>query len=145
MASLAGLLRAAGHQVTGSDKNVYPPMSDELRSMGISYSEGYSPKNLDPATDIVVVGNVISRGNEELEAVLERKLNYTSAARVIEDLFIRGRHSIAVAGTHGKTTTTSLLAWVMESGGLNTSFLIGGVAENFGKSLRLTESKYFVS
>jgi UDP-N-acetylmuramate: L-alanyl-gamma-D-glutamyl-meso-diaminopimelate ligase len=144
MASLAGLLRATGHEVTGSDKNVYPPMSDELRSMGISYSEGYSPKNLDPAPDIVVVGNVISRGNEELEAVLERKLNYTSAARVIEELFIRGRHSIAVAGTHGKTTTTSLLAWVMESAGLNPSFLIGGVAENFGKSFRLTDSKYFV-
>jgi UDP-N-acetylmuramate: L-alanyl-gamma-D-glutamyl-meso-diaminopimelate ligase len=144
MASLAGLLRAAGHEVTGSDKNVYPPMSDELRSMGISYSEGYSPKNLDPAPDIVVVGNVISRGNEELEAVLERKLSYTSAARVIEELFIRGHHSIAVAGTHGKTTTTSLLAWVMESAGLNPSFLIGGVAENFGKSFRLTDSKYFV-
>ena len=144
MASLAGLLKAAGHEVTGSDKNVYPPMSDELRSMGIPYSEGYSPKNLDHKPDVVIVGNAISRGNEELEAVLDRKMYYTSAARTIEELFIRGRHSIAVAGTHGKTTTTSLLAWVLESAGLNPSFLIGGVAENFGKSYRLTDSKYFV-
>ena len=144
MASLAGLLKAAGHDVTGSDSNVYPPMSDELRAMGIPYSEGYSPKNLDHNPDVVIVGNAISRGNEELEAVLDRKMYYTSAARTIEDLFIRGRHSIAVAGTHGKTTTTSLLAWVLESAGLNPSFLIGGVAENFGKSFRLTSSKYFV-
>ena len=144
MASLAGLLKAAGHEVTGSDSNVYPPMSDELRSMGVPYSEGYSPKNLDHRPDVVIVGNVISRGNEELEAVLERKLYYTSAARTIEELFIRGRHSIAVAGTHGKTTTTSLLAWVLESAGLDPSFLIGGVAENFARSYRLTDSKYFV-
>ena len=144
MASLAGLLKSAGHEVTGSDSNVYPPMSDELRSMGIPYSEGYSPSNLDHKPDVVIVGNAISRGNEELEAVLERKMYYTSAARTIEELFIRGRHSIAVAGTHGKTTTTSLLAWVLESAGLNPSFLIGGVAENFRKSYRLTDSKYFV-
>ena len=144
MASLAGLLKSAGHDVTGSDRNVYPPMSDELRSMGIPYSEGYSPSNLDHKPDVVIVGNAISRGNEELEAVLERKMYYTSAARTIEELFIRGRHSIAVAGTHGKTTTTSLLAWVLESAGLNPSFLIGGVAENFRKSYRLTDSKYFV-
>jgi UDP-N-acetylmuramate: L-alanyl-gamma-D-glutamyl-meso-diaminopimelate ligase len=144
MASLAGLLRAAGHEVTGSDRNVYPPMSDELRSMGIPYNEGYSPKNLDHNPDVVIVGNAISRGNEELEAVLERKMCYTSAARTIEELFIRGRHSIAVAGTHGKTTTTSLLAWILESAGLNPSFLIGGVAENFRKSYRLTDSKYFI-
>src|SRR4051812_37516276 len=115
MASLAGLLKAQGHEVTGSDRNVYPPMSDELRSMGIPYSEGYSPNNLEHNPDVVVVGNAISRGNEELEAVLDRKMFYTSAARVIEMQFIRGRHSIAVAGTHGKTTTTSLLAWVLES------------------------------
>ena len=144
MASLAGLLKAAGHEVTGSDKNVYPPMSDELREMGIAYAEGYSPSNLDQKPDVVVVGNAISRGNEELEAVLERKMLYTSAARTIEELFIRGRHSIAVAGTHGKTTTTSLLSWILESAGLNPSFLIGGVAENFGKSFRLTDSKFFV-
>src|SRR5881628_522777 len=144
MASLAGLLKAAGHTVTGSDENVYPPMSTELRSMGISYSEGYRPENLPPELDIVVVGNVVSRGNPELEEVLIRKLRYTSAAATIKEEFIWGHHSLAVAGTHGKTTTTSLLAWVMESAGFNPSFLIGGVAENFGSSFRLTDSKYFV-
>jgi UDP-N-acetylmuramate: L-alanyl-gamma-D-glutamyl-meso-diaminopimelate ligase len=144
MASLAGLLKAAGHRVTGSDENVYPPMSTELQSMGIPYKEGYRPENLSPKPDIVVVGNAISRGNAELEAVLTQKLRYTSAAATIKEEFIWGRHSLAVAGTHGKTTTTSLLAWVLESAGLKPSFLIGGVAENFGTSYRLTNSKYFV-
>ena len=144
MASLAGLLKEAGHRVTGSDENVYPPMSDELTEMGIDYAIGYRPENLDPAPDIVVVGNAISRGNPELEAVLERKLYYTSAAVTIKEEFIRGRHSIAVAGTHGKTSTTSLLAWTLECAGKNPSFLIGGVAENFGKSYRLTDSSIFV-
>ena len=144
MASLAGLLKAAGHTVTGSDQNVYPPMSTELQAMGIPYAEGYKPENLEPRPDIVIVGNAISRGNPELEAVLERKLRYTSAAATIKEEFIWGHHSMAVAGTHGKTTTTSLLAWVLESAGLNPSFLIGGVAENFGTSYRLTDSNYFV-
>jgi UDP-N-acetylmuramate: L-alanyl-gamma-D-glutamyl-meso-diaminopimelate ligase len=144
MASLAGLLKAAGHKVTGSDENVYPPMSTNLERMGIAYAQGYKPENLTPSPDIVVVGNVISRGNPELEEVLIRKLRYTSAAATIKEEFIWGRHSLAVAGTHGKTTTTSLLAWVLESAGLNPSFLIGGVAENFGSSYRLTGSRYFV-
>jgi UDP-N-acetylmuramate: L-alanyl-gamma-D-glutamyl-meso-diaminopimelate ligase len=144
MASLAGLLKAAGHTVTGSDQNVYPPMSTELQAMEIPYAEGYKPANLEPRPDIVIVGNAISRGNPELEAVLERKLRYTSAAATIKEEFIWGHHSMAVAGTHGKTTTTSLLAWVLESAGLNPSFLIGGVAENFGTSYRLTDSDYFV-
>ena len=144
MASLAGLLKAAGHKVTGSDENVYPPMSTGLQQMGIAYNQGYRPENLSSKPDIVVVGNAISRGNPELEEVLIRKLRYTSAAATIKEEFIWGRHSLAVAGTHGKTTTTSLLAWALESAGLNPSFLIGGVAENFGTSYRLTESKYFV-
>ena len=144
MGSLAGLLRAAGHHVTGSDENVYPPMSDQLTALGIAYAEGYSPKNLDPVPDVVVVGNAISRGNPELEEVLNRKLYYTSAAVVIKEEFIRGHHSVAVAGTHGKTTTTSLVVWVLEVAGFNPSFLIGGVAENFGISYRLTDSDYFV-
>ncbi|HEX6610066.1 MAG TPA: Mur ligase domain-containing protein, partial [Hyphomicrobiaceae bacterium] len=144
MGSLAGLLRAAGHTVTGSDENVYPPMSDQLRELGIAFREGYAPANLDPVPDVVVVGNAISRGNPELEAVLNRKLHYTSAAVTIKEEFIRGRTSLAVAGTHGKTTTTSLLAWVMECAGFNPSFLIGGVAENFGISYRLTDSRVFV-
>jgi UDP-N-acetylmuramate: L-alanyl-gamma-D-glutamyl-meso-diaminopimelate ligase len=144
MASLAGLLKAAGHTVTGSDQNVYPPMSTELQAMGIAYSQGYKPENLTPSPDVVIVGNAISRGNPELEAVLVQKLRYTSAAATIKEEFIWGHHSMAVAGTHGKTTTTSLLAWVLESAGLNPSFLIGGVAENFGTSFRLTDSNYFV-
>jgi UDP-N-acetylmuramate: L-alanyl-gamma-D-glutamyl-meso-diaminopimelate ligase len=144
MGSLAGLLRAAGHKVTGSDENVYPPMSDQLKQLGIPYHEGYSPGNLEPTPDIVIVGNAISRGNRELESMLNRKLYYTSAAVTIKEEFIRGRISLAVAGTHGKTTTTSLVAWVMECAGFAPSFLIGGVAENFGVSYRLTDSRFFV-
>jgi UDP-N-acetylmuramate: L-alanyl-gamma-D-glutamyl-meso-diaminopimelate ligase len=144
MGSLAGLLRAAGHRVTGSDENVYPPMSTQLRELGIPFAEGYRPGNLDPRPDVVVVGNAISRGNPELEAVLNERIYYTSAAMVLKEEFLRGRYSLAVAGTHGKTTTTSLLAWALESAGLNPSFLIGGVAENFGTSFRLTGSHYFV-
>ena len=144
MASLAGLLRAAGHTVTGSDENVYPPMSTQLRDLGIDYAEGYAPANLDPAPDVVVVGNAISRGNPELEAVLDRRLYYTAAAVVLKDEFLRGRHVVAVAGTHGKTSTTSLAAWLLESAGMNPSFLVGGVVENFGSSFRLTDSEYFV-
>ena len=144
MASLAGLLKSAGHTVTGSDENVYPPMSTGLQEMGIAYAQGYRPENLEPRPDIVIVGNAISRGNPELEAVLIQKLRYTSAAATVKEEFIWGHHSMAVAGTHGKTTTTSLLAWVLESAGFNPSFLIGGVAENFGTSYRLTDSHYFV-
>ncbi len=144
MGSLAGLLRAAGHTVTGSDEGVYPPMSNQLRELGIEWADGYDPDNLTTEPDIVVVGNAISRGNEELEAVLNRKLYYTSAAVVLKERFIRGRHSLAVAGSHGKTTTTSLLVWMLETAGLNPSFLVGGVAENFGTSHRLTDSELFV-
>lgn len=144
MASLAGLLRAAGHRVTGSDADVYPPMSTQLRDLGIDYAEGYTPENLRPVPDIVVVGNAISRGNPELEEVLREKIRYTSAAATIKEEFLRGRRSIAVAGTHGKTTTTSILAWVLEAAGMNPSFLIGGIAENFGASFRLTDSDVFV-
>jgi UDP-N-acetylmuramate: L-alanyl-gamma-D-glutamyl-meso-diaminopimelate ligase len=144
MASLAGLLQAAGHTVTGSDEAVYPPMSDQLRGLGIAYREGYRPENLEPRPDIVIVGNAISRGNAELEFMLNEKLPYTSAAATIKEEFLRGRVSIPVAGTHGKTTTTSLLAWLLECAGINPSFLIGGVAENFGTSFRLTDSSIFV-
>lgn len=144
MGSLAGLLRAAGHRVTGSDENVYPPMSHQLQAQGIAYREGYAPENLEPRPDVVVVGNAISRGNPELEHVLRERMHYTSAAAVLKEEFLRGRHSVAVAGTHGKTTTTSILAWVLEAAGLNPSFLIGGVAENFGVSFRLTDSEFFV-
>ncbi|MDQ3557442.1 MAG: Mur ligase domain-containing protein, partial [Gemmatimonadota bacterium] len=144
MGSLAGLLRSAGHTVTGSDENVYPPMSTQLQELGIPYREGYSPDNLEPRPDIVVVGNAISRGNPELEHVLDERMHYTSAAATLKEEFLRGRHSLAVAGTHGKTSTTSLLAWALECAGLHPSFLIGGVAENFGVSFRLTDSDLFV-
>ena len=144
MASLAGLLRAAGHRVTGSDENVYPPMSTQLKSQGIEYAEGYRAENLEPRPDVVVVGNAISRGNPELEHVLNERLYYTAAAVVIKEEFLRRRRVLAVAGTHGKTTTTSILAWLLEVAGFNPSFLIGGVAENFGTSFRLTDSDIFV-
>ncbi len=143
MASLAGMLKAQGHRVTGSDKAFYPPMSIELIKLGIETSEGFDAKNLDPAPDVVVVGNATSRGNVEIEAALNQKLNYASMSEVVRENFIRGRHSVVCAGTHGKTTTTSILAWVLEVGKLDPSFLIGGVAENFGSSFKVTNSKYF--
>jgi len=144
MGSLAGLLRAKGHTVTGSDEGVYPPMSTLLDDLGIAYAKRFDPANLEPAPDVVVVGNAISRGNEELEAVLDRGLRYVSAAALIRDELLAGKHVLAVAGTHGKTTTTSILAWLLERAGLRPSFLVGGVAENFGASFRLTDSDYFV-
>lgn len=144
MASLAGLLKAQGHRVTGSDENVYPPMSTLLEQLGVTVFQGYRPENLQPPPDLVVVGNALSRGNPEIEAMLNARLTYTSMSQVLKEEFIRGRHSIVITGTHGKTTTTSLVAWLLEVGGLNPSFLIGGIAENFGSSFRLTESQYFV-
>jgi UDP-N-acetylmuramate: L-alanyl-gamma-D-glutamyl-meso-diaminopimelate ligase len=143
MASLAGMLRAKGHEVRGSDQGVYPPMSTMLAELGIPVAEGYRPENLEPAPDMVIVGNAIPRGNPELEHVLDARIPYTSAAATIKEEFIRGRHSVVVAGTHGKTTTTSLVAWALERAGLDPSFLIGGVAENFGSSFRVTASEYF--
>lgn len=144
MASLAGMLVAQGHEVTGSDENVYPPMSLELERLGIPVSHGYSAMNTPGRPDVIVVGNAITRGNPELEFVLNEKMYYTSMAAVLKENFIRGHHSIVVAGTHGKTTTTSLMAWAMERCGANPSFLIGGVAENFNSSFRVTDSPYFV-
>ena len=144
MASLAGMLQARGHHVTGSDQNVYPPMSTMLRDLGINVSQGFRAENLSPTPDCVVVGNAIPRGNPEVEETLKRKLLYRSQAEVVKDEFIRGRHSLAIAGTHGKTTTTSIAAWVMDQGGLDPTFLIGGVAQNFGASFRVTNSDYFI-
>jgi len=144
MASLAGMLQARGHHVTGSDKDVYPPMSTMLQDLGIAVSQGYEREHLTPTPDCVIVGNAIPRGNPEVEETLRRKLRYRSQAEVVKEEFIRGRHSLAVAGTHGKTTTTSIAAWVMDQGGLDPSFLIGGVAQNFGSSFRVTNSDYFI-
>ena len=144
MASLAGMLQARGHRVTGSDENVYPPMSTMLESLKIPVAQGYRAENLDPAPDCVVVGNAIPRGNAEVEQTLNRKLLYRSQAEVVKEEFIRGRRSLVVAGTHGKTTTTSIAAWILERGGLNPTFLVGGMVQNFGVSFRVTESDYFV-
>jgi UDP-N-acetylmuramate: L-alanyl-gamma-D-glutamyl-meso-diaminopimelate ligase len=144
MASLAGMLLARGHGVTGSDQNVYPPMSTQLESLGIQIMSGYRAENTDLDRDVTVVGNTITRGNPELEEILNRKLVYRSQAEVVREEFIRGRHSLVIAGTHGKTTTTSLAAWMCEVGGLEPSFLVGGVVQNFGKSFRVAESEYFV-
>jgi len=144
MASLAGMLRAQGHRVTGSDMAAYPPMSDQLREMGIVIMEPYAAGNLEPRPDLVVVGNAISRGNPELERVLDERIPMTSMAALIHEEFLVGRESLVVCGTHGKTTTTSMLAWIYEVAGSRKSewkpsFLIGGVAENFGCSFRVTE------
>ena len=147
MASLAGMLRAQGHTVTGSDVAAYPPMSDQLREMGIAILEPYALKNLEPRPDLVVVGNAISRGNVELERVLDERIPMTSMAALIHDEFLAGRERLVICGTHGKTTTTSMLAWIYEVASRQVidgskfapSFLIGGVAENFGSSFRVQE------
>ena len=144
MASLAGMLQARGHKVTGSDQNVYPPMSTQLEALGIEILTGYRAGNADIGADVTVVGNAISRGNPELEEVLNRKLLYRSQAEIVKEEFIRGRRSLVVAGTHGKTTTTSIAAWVCEVGGLVPSFLVGGIVQNFGQSFRVTSGDHFV-
>src|SRR3569833_50638 len=139
MASLAGMLQAQGHHVTGSDAAAYPPMSDLLAGMNIVVQQPYAEGNLTPRPDLVIVGNAISRGNVELEYVLDQRIPFTSMAAVLHDEFLAGRESLVVAGTHGKTTTTSMLAWIYETAArtqprFSPSFLIGGVAENFGTS-----------
>src|SRR5260370_33976401 len=145
MASLAGMLQARGHQVTGPDENVYPPMCTMLENLGIEIMPGYDGEHLTPVPDCVVVGNAIPRGNPELEETLNRRLLYRSLPEVIKEEFIRGRRSLVVTGTHGKTTTTSLAAWVIDQAGLNPSFLVGGVVQNFGASFRVTGIDYFIT
>lgn len=144
MASLAGMLQARGHKVTGSDRQVYPPMSTQLEELGIEILQDYKAENADIGADCTIVGNAISRGNAELEEVLNRKLLYRSQAEIVKEEFIRGRRSLVIAGTHGKTTTTSLATWVTEVGGLDPSFLVGGIVQNFGASFRVSDSDFFV-
>ena len=143
-ASLAGLLKAKGHQVTGSDQDVYPPMSDELARMGVPVSSPYAEANIPADTELVVIGNALSRGNPEVEAVLDAKRRYTSQAALLADEFLRDRTSIVVAGTHGKTTTTSMLTHVLRHAGLDPSFLIGGVSLDLGTSYGLGSGRHFV-
>jgi UDP-N-acetylmuramate: L-alanyl-gamma-D-glutamyl-meso-diaminopimelate ligase len=149
MASLAGMLQLQGHSVTGSDAAAYPPMSDLLESMGIPVMEPYAETNLQPRPDLVIVGNAISRGNVELEYVLDQRIPFRSMAQTVYEEFLTGRESLVVTGTHGKTTTTSMLAWIYETaarmrGEHGPSFLIGGVAENFGTSFQLAGGKSFI-
>lgn len=144
MGGVAALAQAAGHRVTGSDANVYPPMSDQLRALGIELIEGWNPAQLEPAPDVVVIGNALSRGNPCVEAVLDKNLPYTSGPQWLAENVLQDRWVLAVAGTHGKTTTSSLLAWILEQAGLAPGFLIGGIAPDFGVSARLGNAPFFV-
>jgi UDP-N-acetylmuramate: L-alanyl-gamma-D-glutamyl-meso-diaminopimelate ligase len=144
MASLAGMLEQSGFRVSGSDRAAYPPMSDFLRSLGITVKEPFDRKNLEPRPDLVVIGNAISRGNPELEHLLNERIPFCSLPQILHDEFLVGKQVLVVAGTHGKTTTTSMLAWMFESAGLQPSFLIGGIAENFQSSFQLREGEHFI-
>jgi UDP-N-acetylmuramate: L-alanyl-gamma-D-glutamyl-meso-diaminopimelate ligase len=144
MASAAVAMQEKGFTVTGSDQNVYPPMSTFLAERKIEVINGYAERNLAPKPDLVVIGNAISRGNPEAEFVLDHKLRYCSLPELLKEFFIRGKRSIVVAGTHGKTTTTALLAWVFEHNKLNPSFLLGGIPNNLGQGARFTDSEWFI-
>lgn len=144
MGSTAAALHDLGYKITGSDEKVYPPMSDVLKSRGIELFEGYKPENLPEHADVHVVGNAISRGNEELETLLERKLPYVSLAELLKREVIQGKRSFVVSGTHGKTTTTTILSWLFESAGKRPGFMIGGVPENFDAGARFNDSEVFV-
>jgi UDP-N-acetylmuramate: L-alanyl-gamma-D-glutamyl-meso-diaminopimelate ligase len=145
MASLAGMLREKGYSVCGSDSDVYPPMSDFLDRLGIPVYKGYSAGHVaETKPDLVVIGNALSRGNVEIEYVLDSSIRYASMAETVKEFFIRGKNSIVVAGTHGKTTTTAMLAWILDVAGRKPSFLVGGIAENFGKSFQIADGADFV-
>jgi UDP-N-acetylmuramate: L-alanyl-gamma-D-glutamyl-meso-diaminopimelate ligase len=144
MASLAGMLKQRGFRVTGSDAAAYPPMSDFLGELGIPVAQPFDPRNLEPRPDLVVVGNAISRGNAELEQVLDQRIPFCSLPQLLHEEFLRGKEVLVVAGTHGKTTTTSMLAWIFHTAGMQPSFLIGGIAENFGSSFHLGQGKHFI-
>jgi UDP-N-acetylmuramate: L-alanyl-gamma-D-glutamyl-meso-diaminopimelate ligase len=144
MGSVAAALSERGFKITGSDENIYPPMSIFLEERGIALNEGYRAENIPANVDVVVIGNAIKRGNPEVEAVLNRKLFYISLPEVLRNHFLRGRHNLVVTGTHGKTTTTALLAWIMEKAGRKPAYLIGGLPKNLGQGARLNDSKFFV-
>jgi UDP-N-acetylmuramate: L-alanyl-gamma-D-glutamyl-meso-diaminopimelate ligase len=144
MASLAGMLKQRGFRVTGSDAAAYPPMSDFLAGLGVPVTQPFNPRNLEPRPGLVVVGNAISRGNVELEHVLDTRIPFNSLPQVLHEEFLLGKEVLVVAGTHGKTTTTSMLAWIFHTAGLQPSFLIGGIAENFGSSFQLGQGKHFI-
>jgi UDP-N-acetylmuramate: L-alanyl-gamma-D-glutamyl-meso-diaminopimelate ligase len=144
MASLAGMLKQRGFRVTGSDRAAYPPMSVFLEELGVLVAQPFDRGNLNPRPDLVIVGNAISRGNPELEFVLDERIPLCSLPQILHDEFLRGKEVLVVAGTHGKTTTTSMLSWIFHCAGLKSSFLIGGIAENFGSSFALGEGRHFI-
>src|SRR5260370_26467376 len=144
MASLAGMLQERGFRITGSDAAAYPPMSTFLESLGIPVAQPFVESNLDPRPDLVIVGNALSRGNVELERVLDERIPFCSLPQILHDEFLVGKEVLVVAGTHGKTTTTSMLAWIFEAAGLRPSFLIGGITENFGRSFGVGEGYHFI-
>lgn len=144
MGSVAAALRERGFTVTGSDENIFPPMSIFLEEKGIKLNQDYRAENIPADVDLVVIGNAMKRGNPEVEAVLNRKLFYLSLPEVLKNYFLRGRHNLVVTGTHGKTTTTALLTWIMEKAGHKPGYLIGGIPKNLGQGARLNDSKFFV-
>lgn len=144
MGSVAAAMKNRGYRVTGSDQNVYPPMSTFLESQGVEITAGFAANHIPDDTDVIVIGNAISRGNEEAEAALDRKLLYVSLPEVLKEHFLRGRRNLVMSGTHGKTTTSSILAWVLESAGVNPSHMIGGIPTNLGQGARFTDSDFVV-
>src|SRR3981081_2193598 len=144
MVSLGGMLQERGFRVTGSDAAAYPPMSTFLESLGIPVAQPFAEANLNPRPNLAVVGNALSRGHVELERVLDERIPFCSLPQILHDEFLVGKEVLVVAGTHGKTTTTSMLAWIFEAAGLQPSFLIGGIAENFGRSFGLGDGKHFI-
>ena len=144
MGAVASAMARKGYSISGSDDNVYPPMSTFLQEEGIEIFHGYKPQNIPENTDLVVIGNAMSRGNAEVESVLERGLRYMSLPEAMKEFFLWGKHNYVVTGTHGKTTTTSMLTWLMEANGLNPSFMIGGIARNLGRGGRFTDSEFCV-
>ncbi|MEM0968685.1 MAG: Mur ligase domain-containing protein, partial [Verrucomicrobiota bacterium] len=144
MGAVAAALKDLGHDVSGSDSAVYPPMSDFLREKGISILDGYRAENVPEDAGVIVVGNAMSRGNAEVEETLNRRLRYASLPEVLKDYFLRGKRNLVVSGTHGKTTTSSLLAWLLDSSGKAPNFMIGGIPANFGKGSRMGGASDFV-
>src|SRR4051812_245537 len=144
MASLAGLLKEMGYKISGSDDNAYPPMSEQLASLGIEVFRGYQQSHLEPPPQMVIVGNVISKTNPEAEFLLQSRIPYMSLPQAISEFVIGDRESIVVAGTHGKTTTTSLMAWISQGANIGAGFMIGGIAKNFGKSFQVPERNWFI-
>ena len=144
MGSVAAAMKNRGYKITGSDENVYPPMSTFLESQGVEITAGFAADHIPEDTDVIVIGNAVSRGNEEAEAALDRKLLYVSLPEVLKEHFLRGKRNLVISGTHGKTTTSSILAWILESAGVNPSHMIGGIPTNLGQGARFTESDFVV-